>query len=149
MRDCRCKCKFKDAVCNDVIFVSHSFRSKYNNFSEFLSLFFHTFNEAFFIVVHFSGAPRARSACVGGAPWLSKSTHPRKFANHVTVHRPPTADRPSVRTTGKPMFTLTHLLSYHFSPEKLALLSLVKEVTSSPDRKRIKLLTSNNLFPPF
>ena len=24
-----------------------------------------------------------------GAPWVSKSTHPRKFGNHVTVHRPP------------------------------------------------------------
>ena len=33
-------------------------------------------------------------ARVGGAPLLSKSTHPRKFGNHVTVHRPP-ADRPS------------------------------------------------------
>ena len=29
-----------------------------------------------------------------GAPWVSKSTHPRKFGNHVTVHRPPAA-RPS------------------------------------------------------
>ena len=28
-----------------------------------------------------------------GAPWVSKSTHHRKFGNHVTVHRP------SVRTT--------------------------------------------------
>ena len=36
-----------------------------------------------------------------GAPWVSKSTHPRKFGNHVTVHRPPS------RTTGKPMFNLT------------------------------------------
>ena len=36
-----------------------------------------------------------------GAPWVSKSTHPRKFGNHVTVHRP------SVRTTGKPMFNFT------------------------------------------
>ena len=34
---------------------------------------------------------RAKSAC--GAPWVSKSTHPRKFGNHVTVHR--TNDRPS------------------------------------------------------
>ena len=42
---------------------------------------------------------RAKRAC--GAPWVSKSTHPRKFGNHVTVHRP------SVRTTGKPMFNLT------------------------------------------
>ena len=33
-------------------------------------------------------------ARMGGAPLLSKSTHPRKFGNHVTVHRPPT-DRPS------------------------------------------------------
>ena len=48
---------------------------------------------------------RAQSARVGGAPLLSKSTHPRKFGNHVTVHRP------SARTTGKPMFTLTLLAS--------------------------------------
>ena len=41
---------------------------------------------------------RAKRAC--GAPWLGKSTHPRKFGNHVTGHRP------SVRTTGKPMFNL-------------------------------------------
>ena len=24
-----------------------------------------------------------------GAPWVSNSTHPRKFGSHVTVHRPP------------------------------------------------------------
>ena len=42
---------------------------------------------------------RAKRAC--GAPWVSKSTDPRKFGNHVTVHRP------SVRTTGKPMFNPT------------------------------------------
>ena len=35
-----------------------------------------------------------------------------------------------------------------FSLEKLALLTLVKEVTSSPDRKMIKILTFDNLFPP-
>ena len=29
---------------------------------------------------------RAKRAC--GAPWVSNSTHPRKFGNHVTVHRP-------------------------------------------------------------
>ena len=40
-----------------------------------------------------------------GAPCVSKSTHPRKFGNYVTVHRPPA--RPSVRTTGKPVFDLT------------------------------------------
>ena len=35
-----------------------------------------------------------KGKCNSGAPWLSKSTHPRKFGNHVTLHRPPT-DRPS------------------------------------------------------
>ena len=35
---------------------------------------------------------RAKRVC--GAPWVSKYTHPRKFGNHVTVHRPPVA-RPS------------------------------------------------------
>ena len=37
---------------------------------------------------------------------------------------------------------------YHFSQEKLALLSLVKEITPPSDRKMIKLLTFDNLFPP-
>ena len=36
---------------------------------------------------------RAKRAC--GAPWVSKSTHPRIFGNQVTVHRPPA--RPSAR----------------------------------------------------
>ena len=44
-------------------------------------------------------ASRALRARVGGDPLLRKSTHPRKFGNHVT-------DRPTVRrTTGIPMFT--------------------------------------------
>ena len=34
-----------------------------------------------------------RSSLAREAPWVSQSTHPRKFGNHVTVHRPPTADR--------------------------------------------------------
>ena len=34
------------------------------------------------------------------------------------------------------------------SPEKLALLFLLKEVKPSPNRKMIKLLTFNNLFLP-
>ena len=38
---------------------------------------------------------RAKLAC--GAPWVSKSTHPRNFGNHVTVHRPPV--RPHHRET--------------------------------------------------
>ena len=32
-------------------------------------------------------------ARASGAPWVSKSTHPRKFGHHVTVHR--TNERPS------------------------------------------------------
>ena len=39
-------------------------------------------------LIIWSGAPRAKRA--SGAPWVNKSTHPRKFGNHVT-------DRPSVR----------------------------------------------------
>ena len=58
-----------------------------------------------------SGAPRAKRAC--GAPWVNKSTHPRKFGNHVT-------ERPSVRTTGIPMFSLT-LSSYFGSPGESSL----------------------------
>ena len=48
----------------------------------------------------------ARRAC--RAPWVSKSTHPRKFVNDVTVHRPSARPsvRPSVRTTEQPMFNL-------------------------------------------
>ena len=38
---------------------------------------------------------------------------------------------------------------YHFSPEKLALLPLVKEVAPSPDRKMINLLTFDILFSHF
>ena len=47
-----------------------------------------------------SGAARAREACACGAPELSKSTHFRKFGNHVTALCPtdqrPTDRRPSV-----------------------------------------------------
>ena len=35
-----------------------------------------------------------------------------------------------------------------FSTEKLAPLSWLKEVTRSPDRKMLKLVTFDNLFPP-
>ena len=33
------------------------------------------------------------------APWASKSTHPRKFGTHVTVHR--TNNRPSAKKNGR------------------------------------------------
>ena len=51
-----------------------------------------------------SGAALALASAV---PKLRKSIHHRKFGNHVTVHWPPTACRPSVRTKGKSMFYLT------------------------------------------
>ena len=61
-------------------------------------------------VEHYSGAPRTKRA--SGAPWVNKSTHPRKFGYHVT-ERP--SDQLSVCTKGIPMFTLT-LTSYFGSP---------------------------------
>ena len=47
---------------------------------------------------------RAKPAC--GAPWVSKSTHPRKFGNHETVHRPPV----------RPHHRVTSVQSSHFLP---------------------------------
>ena len=45
-----------------------------------------TFFEGLSISLLIAELWRAKRAC--GAPWVSKSTHPRKFGNHVTVHRP-------------------------------------------------------------
>ena len=48
-----------------------------------------------------------------GAPWVSKSTHPRKFGNHVAVHRPPAA-RPSAARPFAPQgnqCSITHFLA--------------------------------------
>ena len=50
-----------------------------------------------------SGAPRAREA-----PYLRKSTHPRKFGNHVTVYRP-LGDRPSAPQQNRCL--LSHFLT--------------------------------------
>ena len=47
-----------------------------------------------------------RAKRASAAPWVSKSTHPTKFGNHVTVHRT------SFRTTGKPMFNFTFSSSF-------------------------------------
>ena len=67
-----------------------------------LSLYTHT---SYLSVLVAELHARRKASRVGGAPYLTKSTHPRKFGNHVTVHR--TKERPSDRATGKPMFTLT------------------------------------------
>ena len=48
----------------------------------------------FVIHVLFSSGAVAR---VSGAPWVSKSTHPRKFSNYVIAHR--TTVRPHHRHT--------------------------------------------------
>ena len=45
-----------------------------------------------FIFIIFSGA-LAREARLRST-WVSKSTHPRKFGNHVTVHHPPVRSLP-------------------------------------------------------
>ena len=55
----------------------------------------------------------SRAKRASGAPWVSKSTHPRKSRD-----RTPPAACPSVRTTGIPMFTFT-LSSYFGSPWSL------------------------------
>ena len=54
----------------------------------------------------------------------------------------PTGDG-TVTLSGYPSHTL-----YFFSPEKLALLSLLKKVETSPNYKIVKLITFDNLFPP-
>ena len=72
----------------------------------------------------------AKRAC--GAPWVSKSSHTRKFGNHVTVHRPP-ARCPSVRTTGIPMFTLT-LSSYLGAQGKADCTSMLSSIDSCQNR---------------
>ena len=61
--------------------------------------------EIIFLAELHAGASRAR----GRSPIVKVIyPYPRKFGNHLT-------DRPSVRTTGVPMFTLT-LSSYFWSP---------------------------------
>ena len=62
------------------------------------------------IIIIISGAPRPNRAC--GAPWVNKSTHSKKIGYHVIDRA---TERPSVRTTGIPMFTLA-LSSYVGSP---------------------------------
>ena len=62
------------------------------------------------IIIIISGAPRPNHAC--GAPWVNKSTHSKKNGYHVIDRA---TERPSVRTTGIPMFTLA-LSSYVGSP---------------------------------
>ena len=83
----------------------------------------------------FSGAPRAKFAC--GAPWVNKSTHPRKFGNHVT-DRP--SDRPTERPTDRPsapqayQCLLSHFLANLGAQEKADCTSMLSSIDSCQNR---------------
>ena len=66
----------------------------------FVTTFAHM-QRAFFSRVD-SAAPRVKRA--SGAPWVNKSTHPRKFGNHVT-------DRPTVRPPHRQTNVCSHFLA--------------------------------------
>ena len=72
---------------------------------------------------------RAKRAC--GAPWVSKSTHPRKFGNHVTVHRPPAA-RPSAPQAYQCL--LSHFLATLGAQEKVDCTSMLSSIDSCQNR---------------
>ena len=70
-----------------------------------------------------SGAPRAKRAC--GAPWVNKSTHPRKFGNHVT-------DRPSAPQAYQCL--LSHFLATLGAQEKADCTSMLSSIDSCQNR---------------
>ena len=72
---------------------------------------------------------RVKRAC--GAPWVSKSTHPRKFGNHVTVHRPPAA-RPSAPQAYQCL--LSHFLATLGAQEKADCTSMLSSIDSCQNR---------------
>ena len=68
---------------------------------------FRSLEQLFVAFISIAELWRARRACE--APWVSKSTHPRKFGNHVTVHHPPARClpvRPHHRATNVQSHTL-------------------------------------------
>ena len=72
---------------------------------------------------------RAKRAC--GTPWVSKSTHPRKFGNHVTVDRPPAA-RPSAPQAYQCL--LSHFLAILGAQEKADCTSMLSSIDSCQNR---------------
>ena len=74
-----------------------------------------------------SGAPRAKRA--SGAPWVNKSTHPRKFGNHVT-ERP--SDRPSAPQAYQCL--LSHFLATLGAQEKADCTSMLSSIDSCQNR---------------
>ena len=77
----------------------------------------------------YSGAPRAKRAC--GAPWVNKSTHPRKFGNHVT-DRP--SDRPTVRPHHRHTNVYSHFLAALGAQEKADCTSMLSSIDSCQNR---------------
>ena len=70
-----------------------------------------------------SRAPRTNHAC--GAPWVNKSTHPRKFGNHVT-------DRPSAPQAYQCL--LSHFLATLGAQEKADCTSILSSIDSCQNR---------------
>ena len=66
---------------------------------------------------------RAKRAC--GAPWVNKSTHPRKFGNHVTDRR---TDRPSAPQAYQCL--LSHFLAALGAQEDADCTSMVSSIDS-------------------
>ena len=111
-------------------------QASYKHVSEFF--FFGTKRMQIIIIIISSSSSSSSSIIIiiSGAPCVSKSTHPRKFGDHVTVHRP------FVRTTGKPMFNFT-LSSSFGSIGKLMLHTYCTSMLWSTDRCQTgRLLTS-------
>ena len=91
------------------------------NREKLLDMFFTQSME--FSMGYISGAPRAKRAC--GAPWVNKSTHPRKFGNHVT-------DRPSAPQAYQCL--LSHFLATLGAQEKADCTSMLSSIDSCQNR---------------
>ena len=72
-----------------------------------------------------SGAPRVKRA--SGAPWVNKSTHPRKFGNHVT-------DRLTVRPHHRHANVYSHFLATLGAQEKADCTPLLRSIDSCQNR---------------
>ena len=77
--------------------------------------------------MYYSGAPRAKRAC--GAPWLNKSTPPRKFGNHVTDRA---TDCPSAPQAYQCL--LSHFLATLGAQEEADCTSMLSSIDSCQNR---------------
>ena len=91
-----------------------------------------------------SGAPRAKRA--SGAPWVNKSTHPRKFGNYVT-------ERPSDRATDRPsepqayQCLLSHFLATLEAQEKADCTSMLSSIDSCQNRVSADRMAGSGVDP--